>query len=146
MFAVLFCYDGGGREEGGEGGGGSVLEIRRGHNPLYSYCFIWIHFRYGISLGTIVWESTSVSKEMIAPWNQTTLPNLKLKVGGYIYNANEFGLFYQCLHVKTYHLSSEKRSGGKSSKIWFNRDGCCKFVRRKAWYVYNWKIKNASMF
>ena len=33
-----------------------------------------------------------------------------------IFNADKFGLFYQCLPSKTYHLSEEKCSGGKSIK------------------------------
>ena len=53
---------------------------------------------------------------MTVPWNETTLPtllsNYKLED---IFNADEFGLFYQCL--KTYHLSGEKCSGGKSNKV-----------------------------
>ena len=32
-------------------------------------------------------------------------------------NADEFDLFYQCLPTKTYHLSREKCSGGKYSKV-----------------------------
>ena len=74
--------------------------------------------RNGISLKTIVGESTSVSKEMTAPWKETTLPtllsNYKLED---IYNADEFGLFYQCLPDKTNHFSGGKCSDGKSSKI-----------------------------
>ena len=34
-----------------------------------------------------------------------------------IYNADEFGLFYQCVPNKTYQLKSEKCSGGKLSKV-----------------------------
>ena len=74
--------------------------------------------RNGISLKTIVGESTSVSKEMTAPWKETTLPTL---LSNYkwedIYNADEFGLFYQCLPGKTNHFSGEKCSACKSSKI-----------------------------
>ena len=55
---------------------------------------------------------------MIAPWNETTLPtllsNYKLED---TFNADEFGLFYQCLPSKTYHLSGEKCSGGKNNKV-----------------------------
>ena len=55
---------------------------------------------------------------MTVPWNETTLPtllsNYKLED---IFNADEFGLFYQCLPSKTYHLSGEKCSGGKNSKV-----------------------------
>ena len=55
---------------------------------------------------------------MIASWFETTLPtlltNYKLQD---IYNADEFGLFFQCLPNKTYHFKAEKCSGGKNSKV-----------------------------
>ena len=55
---------------------------------------------------------------MTAPWNEATLQTL---LSNYnledTFNADEFGLFYQCLPSKTYHLSGEKCSGGKSSKV-----------------------------
>ena len=63
-------------------------------------------------------ESKSVTKEMTSSWNETTLQtilsNFKLED---IFNADEFGLFYQCLPDKTYHLKGEKCSGGKKSKV-----------------------------
>ena len=55
---------------------------------------------------------------MTAPWNEATLQTL---LSNYnledTFNADEFGLFYQCLPSKTYHLSGEKCSGGKNSKV-----------------------------
>ena len=55
---------------------------------------------------------------MTAPWNETTLStllsNYKLED---ILNADESGLIYQCLPSKTYHLSGEKCSAGKNSKV-----------------------------
>ena len=67
---------------------------------------------------TVVGESDSVQPEMVASWFETILPtilsNYKLED---IFNADEFGLFYQCLPNKTLHLKSEKCSGGKNSKI-----------------------------
>ena len=67
---------------------------------------------------TISGESASVTTEMTAPWNETTLPtllfNYKLKD---TFNEDEFRLFYQCLPSKNYHLSGEKCSGGKNSKV-----------------------------
>ena len=55
---------------------------------------------------------------MIAPWNETTLPmllsNYELKDE---FNADECGLFFQCLPNKTYHFKGEKCSGGKRSKV-----------------------------
>ena len=67
---------------------------------------------------TISGESASVTTEMTAPWNETTLPpllsNYKLDS---TFNADEFGFFYQCLPSKTYHLFGEKCSEGKNSKV-----------------------------
>ena len=55
---------------------------------------------------------------MVNAWSETSLPtllyNYDLKD---IYNADEFGLFYQCVQNKTYQLKSEKCSGGKLSKV-----------------------------
>ncbi|XP_057316743.1 tigger transposable element-derived protein 4-like [Hydractinia symbiolongicarpus] len=57
---------------------------------------------------------------MTSSWNETTLPtilsNYKLED---TFNADEFGLFYQCLPEKTYHFKGEKCSGGKKSKLRF---------------------------
>ena len=67
---------------------------------------------------TISGASASVTTEMTAPCNETTLPtplsNYKLED---VFNADEFGLFYQCLPSKAYHLSREKCSGGKNRKL-----------------------------
>ena len=67
---------------------------------------------------TISGGRASVTIEMTAPWNETTLrtllSNYKLED---IFNADEFGLFYQCLPSKTYHLPREKRSGDKKSIV-----------------------------
>lgn len=79
-----------------------------------------IHFRCGgIRLKAIVGESTSISKKMIEPWNETTPPtllsNYKLED---IDHADEFDLFYQCLPGgKTYLFSGKKCSGDKNGKI-----------------------------
>ena len=61
---------------------------------------------------------SAVTGEMTASRNEKTLPtllsNYKLEN---IFNTDEFGLFYQCLPTKTYHLSGEKCSSGKNSKV-----------------------------
>ena len=44
----------------------------------------------------------------------TSLFNYKLED---IFNADEFGFLYQCLPSKIYHLSGEKFSGRKNSKV-----------------------------
>ena len=63
-------------------------------------------------------KSTSITSEMTASCNETTLSTL---LSNYeledIFNSDEFGLFYQCLLSKTYHLSGEKCSGGKNCKV-----------------------------
>ena len=55
---------------------------------------------------------------MVSAWSETSLPTL---LSNYdlkdFYNADEFGLFYQCFPNKTYQLKSEKCFGGKLSKI-----------------------------
>ena len=55
---------------------------------------------------------------MTAPWNETTLltllSNYKLEN---VFNVDEFGMFYQCLPAKTYHLCREKCSGEKNRKV-----------------------------
>ena len=61
---------------------------------------------------------SAITGEMTPPWNETTLStllsNYKLEN---IFNADEFGLFYQCIPTKTYHLSEENCSHGKKSKV-----------------------------
>ena len=55
---------------------------------------------------------------MVAPWNETALPKLLSKYDlKDIFNADEFGLFYQCLPNKTYHFEGQKFSGGTNSKV-----------------------------
>ena len=55
---------------------------------------------------------------MIASWHEPSLPTVlsqyKLEE---IYNADEFGIFYQYLPNKIFHLKSNRCSGGKLSKI-----------------------------
>ena len=55
---------------------------------------------------------------MVASWNETALPTCLSKYDlTDIFNADEFGLFYQCLPNKTYHSKCQKFSGGKNSKV-----------------------------
>ena len=67
---------------------------------------------------TVSGESAIVTTEMTAPWNEKTLPtllsNYKLEE---LFNADEFGLFYQCLPSKSYQLSGEKCSGATREKL-----------------------------
>ena len=75
-------------------------------------------FRYGVSFKNISWESKSLTGEMTAPRTETTLSRIR---SGYslenVFNADEFGLFYQCLPNYSFLLKREKYSGGKQSKF-----------------------------
>ena len=82
------------------------------------YAFYQLSFRYGVSFKNISGESKSVTEEMTAPWTETTSPTILSRYSlENIFNADEFGLFYQCLPNKTLHLKGEKCSGRKHSKI-----------------------------
>ena len=71
-----------------------------------------------MSFKNISGESKAVTEEMTAPWTETTLPTILSRyLLENIFNADEFGLFYQCLPNKTLHLKGEKCSRGKHSKI-----------------------------
>ena len=63
-------------------------------------------------------EEKSCTPEMIASWKKTHLPTIlsryELKD---IFNADEFGLFYQALPSKSMHFKNEQCSGGKFSKV-----------------------------
>ena len=77
----------------------------------------FLFFRNDISFKTTSGEMSAVTEQMAAPWNETTLPTLlsnhKLEN---VFNADKFGLPYQCLPTKTYHPPGEKCSGAKNSK------------------------------
>lgn len=81
----------------------------------------WLHAwkaRYNISFKEVSGESKSVTPEMTNAWNETSLPTImsRFKLRD-IYNADEFGLFYQGLPTKTLHLKGQKCQGGKHSKV-----------------------------
>ena len=69
-----------------------------------SHCFF-----NNIRFKVIGAESKSVTKQMIPSWEVTTLPTLLSKYDlKNIFNADKFGLFYQCLPNKTYHFKGQK--------------------------------------
>ena len=56
--------------------------------------------------------------EIVAPWEQTTLPTFLSKYGlNQIYNADEFALLYCAQPNKSLHLRNENCVGGKRSKL-----------------------------
>ena len=88
---------------------------------VFSKIDCFFHFavffsRHNISLKAIGGERKSVTKQIVAPWSETTLPKLFSKYD-LIFNAGEFGLIYQCLPNKTFHFKGQKFSGGKNSKV-----------------------------
>ena len=65
----------------------------------------------------IIGEANAVFEELTAPWFETRLPPILSNYSlANIYNADEFGLFYQALPSKTTHFKREKCVGGKFSK------------------------------
>ena len=77
-----------------------------------------IFFRHSITFKEVSGESEKVTKEMTALREETTLPTIlarcQLKD---IFNADEFGLFYEGLSSKPLHFRSKRCSGGKHSKV-----------------------------
>ena len=68
----------------------------------------------------------AVTPEMVAGWNETAFPTILFNYGLQdIYNTDKFGLFYQCLPDKSYHLKTEKCSGSKHSKNQDHQPGSC---------------------
>ena len=74
--------------------------------------------RFNVSFKTIAGEEKSVTPEMTSSWWETYLPtNLSRCDLKDIYNADEFGLFYQALPTKTMELKGEQCTGGKNRFI-----------------------------
>ena len=96
-----------------------------------------------ITFKTVSGKSKSVTSEMFDGWWGTPLPtmpsNYELKD---IYNADEFGLFYECLPNKTYQIKSENSSDGKLSKTRTVGDKWPMFVTGKD--KKSWCFKNVN--
>ena len=75
------------------------------HNHLFVFCLLFKFKHVGCWLQTFRFTKKNGWLETFLP---TLLSNYELKD---IYNAVEFGLFYECLPNKTYQLTSEKCSG-----------------------------------
>ena len=71
--------------------------------------------RFNVSFKAIAGEEKSVTPEMTSSWLETYLPTILSRYDlKDIYNADEFGLFYQALPTKTVELKGEKCTGGKN--------------------------------
>ena len=74
--------------------------------------------RHNVVFRAISGEERSCTEEMTASWAQTYLPMILSRYDlRDIYNAGEFGLFYQQLPTKSFHLKGERCAGGKFSKV-----------------------------
>ena len=75
---------------------------------------IGLRFRNKVTFKDVVGEFNAVTTDMVSAWFETTLPTL---LSNYnlrdIFNADEFGLFYQAAPGKTLYLKGEKCLGGK---------------------------------
>ena len=90
-----------------------VTGVQKARYTLYPLtCDIFSKFYVtinGISSSSIIIFTKSIFfSEIIASWYETSLPTLLSQHNSEdIYNADEFGLFYQCLPNKTVHLKSD---------------------------------------
>ena len=102
--------------------------------------------RNNITFKTVSGVSNSVTPDMVNSWSETSLTtllsNYELKN---IYNADEFGLFFQCLPNKTYQVKSEKWSGGKLSEIRFTGMAAANAVGEKLPMFVIGKAKKTTM-
>ena len=74
--------------------------------------------RFNVSFKAISGEEKSVTPEMTSSWLETYLPTILSRYDlRDIYNADEFGLFYQTLPSKTMELKGEKCTGGMKKII-----------------------------
>ena len=76
--------------------------------------------RRNVTFKAVSGEGNAVTPEMTASWSETYLPTILSKYElKDIYNADEFGLFYQALPDKSLHYKGERCNGGKHSKVRF---------------------------
>ena len=84
---------------------------------------------------------------MTSSWSETTLQtilsNYKLED---IFTADEFGLFYQCLPDKTYHLKGEKCFREKNSKVRLTGMAAASVTGENLPMFVIWKSKNPRCF
>ncbi|XP_057297585.1 tigger transposable element-derived protein 4-like [Hydractinia symbiolongicarpus] len=75
-------------------------------------------YRQNIIYRIISGEEKSCTPGMTASWEETHLPTILSRYDLQdIFNADEFGLFYQMLPTNTYHAKGERCAGGKFSKV-----------------------------
>ena len=82
------------------------------------YNIFHLFFKHGKTFKEVSGKSEKVTKEMTAPWEETALSTIlaryQLKD---IFNADEFGLFYEALTSKSSYFRGKHCSGGKHTKV-----------------------------
>ena len=74
--------------------------------------------RHNVTFKAVSGEGNAVTPEMTTSWSETYLSTILSKYElKDIYNADEFGLFYQVLPDKSLHYKGERCNGGKHSKV-----------------------------
>ena len=74
--------------------------------------------RHNVVFRAISGEERLCTEEMTASWAQTQLSTILSRYDlRDIYNADEFGLFYQQLPTNSFQLKGERCAGGKFSKV-----------------------------
>ena len=83
------------------------------------YCnIVHLFFRHGITCKEVSGESEKVIKELTSPWEETNLPTILAKYQlKYIFNADEFDLFYKVLPSRSLQFRGKCCSGGEQSKV-----------------------------
>ena len=103
--------------------------------------------RNNVSFKTVSGEAKSCTPEMTAQWKETRLPTIlsryELKD---IFNADEFGLFFQALPNRTFELKGEKCIGGKHSKLRFTGISAASATGEKLPMLVIGKSKNPRCF
>ena len=73
------------------------------------YNIFHLFFRHGITFKEVSGESEKVTKEMTAPWEEITLSTILARyLLNDLFNADEFGLFYEALPSKSLHFRSKR--------------------------------------
>ena len=69
------------------------------------YNIFYLSFAHGITFKEVSGESEKVTKETTAPWEEANLPTILARYHlKDIFNADEFGLFYEALPSKSLHF------------------------------------------
>ena len=105
--------------------------------------------RHGImsNLKIVSGEAKSCTQEMTALWKQTHLPAILSRYNLQdIFNADEFGLFFQALPNRTLELKGEKCTGGKHSKVRLTRMSAASATGQKLPLIVIRKSKNPRCF